>query len=106
MFNNNPKKSRAKHVRFGDRLYPKILQLSSSYYNMILGKHCDEIVLKMEKKYSDNVRYLGKAIIEIHFGKGRGELHSTAADYVQMDLTMHDAMYYELELVYVLAESC
>jgi hypothetical protein len=104
MFDNDPKKSKAKHIRFGDRLYPKIWQLSSSYYKTILRKHRDDMVPKMGKNHSDNIRYLGQAMIEMRFRKGRGDLHSAAADHVQMELAMHDEMHCELEFVYFLSQ--
>ena len=104
MFNDDRKKSRAKHIRFGDRLYPKIWQLSSCYYKAVLKKHRNEIVTKMSKNDSDNIKYLGQAIIEMRFRKGRGDLHSAAADHVQMELVTHDAMHCELEFVYFLSQ--
>jgi hypothetical protein len=104
MFDNDPKKSKAKHIRFGDRLYPKIWQLSSSYYKTILRKHRDDMVPKMGKNHSDNIRYLGQAMIEMRFRKGRGDLHSAAADHVQMELAMHDEMHCKLEFLYFLSQ--
>ena len=56
MFNDDPKKSRMKHIRFRDRLYPKIWQLSSCYYKTILKKHRDKIVTKMGKNDDDNAK--------------------------------------------------
>ena len=82
MFNENPEKSRAKHIRLGDCLYPKIWQLSSCYYKTILKKHRDKIVTKIGKNDSDNIKYVGQAIIQMRFRKGRRDLHSAAADHV------------------------
>lgn len=93
-FEANPKKTRAKHIRHGDRLYPGIWQLAKQYHKDVLFANKEAIVPKLPSNPTNVVRDIGQFILSNRHTISKADIHSvTNVDASQKEYAIHSSEY-------------